>query len=182
MNDRLSPVMEKVDLLLLEFRLLKSGRLHFTILHSFRVPGTGCAPGEVVAAVYLMHRGRKFRVPLSSTLLVLFDFLAKNASLSLSASQIAARFQADDFYSRHGANVAGHGQLRRRITRSAVKVYVTRVRKALVSAFREAGLRIDPRNVLASEETAMNEVHYRLRGTFDRLHSDHPGQRVQPIR
>lgn len=182
MNAKLAPIMKKVDLMLLEHRQLKSGRLQFTILHSFRVPGTECAPGEIVGAVYLMYRGRKFRIPVSSTLLVLFDFLAKNASLSLNASQIAARFLADDFYSRHGANVASRGQLRRRVARSAVKVYVIRIRKALATAFREAGLRIDPRTVLVSEETTMNEVDYRLRGTFNFLHSDHPGQKLQPIR
>jgi hypothetical protein len=173
--------MEKVDLMLLEFKQLKSSRLHFTILHRFRAPGTECAPGEEVAAVYLMYHGREYRIPLSMSLRLVFDFLAKHARLSQSASQIAACFQADEFYRQHGSNIAGHGKLRRRVVRSAVRVYVIRIRKALALAFREAGLRVDPRNILASEETAMNDVGYRLRGTFDWLHSDHSGPKMQWI-
>jgi hypothetical protein len=182
MNTRFSPIMKKIDLLLLEMRHLKAARLHFTILHRFRVPGTECTPGEVVAVANLLVHGREYRVPLSSTLLLLFDFLAKNARHPLSASQIAAFFQADEFYRRHGFNVASRGQLRRRIARSAVKVHVARIRTALALAFGEAGLRVNPRNVLASEETSMNEVGYRLRGTFEWLHSDHPGRSLQSIR
>jgi hypothetical protein len=182
MNARLSSVMEKVDLLLLEVKQLKSARLHFTILHRFRVPGTECAPGEEVAAVYLMYHGHEYPIPLSSALRLLFDFLAKNARLSLNASQIAACFLADEFYNRHGANIASGGELRRRVARSAVRVYVIRIRKALALTFKQAGLQVDPRNVLASENTGMNEVTYRLRGTFDWLHSDHTGQELLPIR
>jgi hypothetical protein len=182
MNAKLSPVIEKVELMLLEYKQLKSARLHFTILHRFRAPGTECAAGEEVAAVCLMDHRREYQIPLSLTLRLLFDFLAKNARLPLCASQIAAYFQADEFYRRHGSNIASHGRLQRRVTTRAVKVYVTRIRKALASAFRKAGLRVDPRAVLASEETAMNEVGYHLRGTFDWLHSDHPGRKMQWVR
>lgn len=182
MSVNLTPVMEKVELMLLEIRHLKSARLHFTILHRFRAPGTACAPGEEVAAVYLMVQGREYHIPFSSTLRLLFDFLARNARLPLSASQIAACFQADEFCSRHGSNIASHGRLQRRVARSAVRVYVERIRKALASALKEAGVRVDPRNVLASEETSMNEVGYRIKGTFAWLHSDHPGKKFQSIR
>jgi hypothetical protein len=181
MNAKLAPVMKKVDLMLLEYRQLKAGRLHFTIWHRFRAPGTNCAPGEVVAAVYLMHQGREYQVPVSSTLRLLFDFLAKNVRLSLTASQIAACFQADEFYGRHGFNIASNGKLRRRVVRSTVKVYVQRIRQALTLSFREANLRLDPCNVLASEETGSNEAGYRLRGTFDWLHTDHPGRKLRLI-
>ena len=181
MNAKLAPVMKKVELMLLEYRQLKAGRLHFTILHCFRAPGTECAPGEVVAAIYLMQHGREHCVPLSMTLRQVFDFLAKHARISLSASQIATYFRADVFYSRHGSNIATDGKLRRRVTRSAVKVYVQRIRQALALSFREANLRVDPCNILASEETGSNEAGYRLRGTFDWLHTDHPGRKLRLI-
>ena len=182
MNDRLSLLMEKVDLLLLEYGQLKSARLHFRILHRFRAPGTECAPGEEVAAIYLMNRGREYYVPLSLTLRLVFDCLAKHSRLPQGASQIAVCFHADPFYGQHGSNIAGHGELRRRVVKSAIRVYVQRIRQALALSFREANLRVDPRNVLASEETVMNEVGYRLRGTFQWLHTDHPGQKLRWIR
>jgi hypothetical protein len=175
-------VIEEIDLLLLEFRQLKSAGPHFRIFHRFRVPGTECAPGEEVAAVFLVHRGCEFCLPLSLTLRLVFDFLAKHARLPQSASQIADCFRDDPFYRKRGANVARHGELRRRIARSAIRVYVQRIREALALSFREANLHLDSRNVLASAETVMNETGYRLRGTFQWFHTDHPGDKLRWIR
>src|ERR1700678_673412 len=58
MRDSLDPVVDSVDLLLLELRVLKSQGPHLRIVHRFREPGTLCAPGEEIAVVYLVHRGR----------------------------------------------------------------------------------------------------------------------------
>lgn len=177
-NGKPSAVLEEVDFLLLEGRQLKSARLHFKIEHHGRVQGTEfCKPGEEVAACYLVSRGREFLIPLSLTLRLVFDFLAKNSRLAQCVSQIAAGFRADPFYTRHGANVAPDGSLRRRVARSAVRVYVQRIRRALALTFREANLRVDPNKVLVSQETVTNQVGYRLRGTFQWLHSEHPGRK-----
>lgn len=181
-KDKLSAVLEEVDFLLLELRQLQSAGLHFKIVHRFRAQGTECAPGEEVAAVYLVHRGREFQVPLSLTLRLVFDFLARHTRLAECASQIEACFRADPFYIRHGANVENGRKLRRRVARSAVKVYVQRIRRALALAFREANLWVDPSKVLVSQETVMNEVGYRLRGTFQWLHADHPGRKLAWIK
>lgn len=174
-NDNLRPVLEKVDLLLLELRRLRSAEVHFKIVHRFRAQGSECLPGEEIAAVYLVHRGREYLIPLSLALRLVFDCLAKYSRYPQSASQIEACFRADPFYSLHGKNVANTGALRRRIARSAIKVYLQRIREALACAFREANLRLDPRDVLVSQETVMNEVGFRLRGTFQWVHVDHQG-------
>jgi hypothetical protein len=179
MNDKkLIPVLEGVDLLLCEQRHLRTAVLHFLLLHEYRLPGTDCAAGEIVAAVYLVHRGHEFYVPLSLTLRLFFDFLAKRARIPQTASEIVARFRADRFYSHHGSNVEGGKRLTRRIAQSAVRVYVDRTRRALAQSFRNANLRLDPSKVLVSEETVMNEVGYRLRGSFEWFHTDHPGRQL----
>jgi hypothetical protein len=177
MRNNVPAVLDKVDFLLLQLKHLRSRGPHFRILHRFRIPGTECLSGEEVAGVYVVHRGREFVVPLSVTLRLVFDFLAKHTRLPQSASQIEAAFRADPFYTRHGANATRDRALRRRITRSAVKVYVQRIRGALSAAFHEASLPMDPRAVLLSQATAMNEVGYRLRGTFQWIHIDHPEQK-----
>jgi hypothetical protein len=167
-----SAVLDKVELLLTESKYLRTAGAHFRIVHRFRIPGTECLPGEEVAAIYVVHRGREYLIPLSVTLRLMFDCLARHSRAPQSASQIEASFRADPFYARHGMHVANSAALRRRIARSAIKVYVQRIREALTRAFREANLKLDPRDVLLSQETVMNEVGYRLRGTFQWMHID----------
>ncbi len=176
MPSELEPIIRTIRLLAAERAQLTKSGPHFKIEHRWRAQGTECAPGEEVAAAYLVYRGREFLIPLSLTLRLVFDFLAKHTHLAQSASQIAACFRADPFYTRHGANAASDGTLRRRVARSAVRVYVQRIRRALALTFREASLRVDPSKVLVSQETVMNDVGYRLRGTFQVLHSEHPGR------
>src|SRR5450755_2955688 len=53
MRDSLEPVIESVDLLLAELRMLKSQGPHLRIVHRFREPGMLCAAGEEIAIVYL---------------------------------------------------------------------------------------------------------------------------------
>jgi hypothetical protein len=171
-------VLDKVELLLTESKYLKAAGAHFRIVHRFRIPGTECLPGEEVAAVYLLHRGREYLIPFSITLRLLFDCLAKSSRAPQSASQIKACFRADPFYVRHGMHALKSSTLRRRIARSAIKVYIQRTREALARAFREANLRLNPRDVLVSQETVMNEVGYRLRGTFQWVQIDRQEKRL----
>jgi len=124
--------------------------------------------------VYLVHRGRETVVPLPVTLLIVFDFLANHSRLPQSAPQIAMAIHSDPFYIRHGANANGTAKLTRTINKSAVKECVKRIRQTLGRVFPAAGLALDPVVVLASEETATNQVGYRLRATVEWLHVDHP--------
>ena len=165
MRDSIEPIIDGVDLLLAELRLMKSQGPQLMIAHRFRDCGTLCAPGEEIVSVCLVHRGRLYPLRISLALRMLIDYLAKHSHIPQSASQIEAGIRADMFYAKHGANAFPHNGLRRRISRSAIKEYVKRLRLALELAFRQAGLNLDPRNVMAAEQTVANEVGYRLKAT-----------------
>jgi hypothetical protein len=177
-NDELGSVVEMVDLLLAEFRETASSGPHFRITHRFREPGTDCAPGEEVAAAYLVYRSREFFIPLPTTLLLLFDFLARHSRFPQSAAQIIAAIHADPFYRRHGEN-AIRGNLAPTFGRSSVKEFIKRIRRGLERSFFEAGLGLDPRRVLVSQGTVTNCVGYRLKATVEWVHFDHAGMRSE---
>jgi hypothetical protein len=104
------------------------------------------------------------------SLRILFDYLARHSRFPQSATQIEAGIRADRFYNQHAATAMGNKEFTRRIPRSYVRVYIERLRSALQGAFHEAGLSMDARVVLLSQETVMNEVGYRLKATFEWLH------------
>lgn len=172
MRDSLEPVVDSVDLLLAELRVLKSQGPHLRIVHRFREPGTLCAPGEEIVIAYLVHHGQFFPLRLSLALRMLVDYLAKHSHFPQSASQIEAGVRADPFYMKHGTNAMLHNGLKRRISRSAIKEYIKRLRLAFEVAFRDAGLNLDPRQVIASEATVMNDVGYRLKASPEWFHID----------
>jgi hypothetical protein len=163
-------VVDSVDLLLAEIRSLRSQGPRLRILHRFREPGVLCVPGEEIAVSYFVHRGRLFPLRLSLSLRMLIDYLAKHSHFPQSASQIEAGMRADPFYVKHGTNCTGPNGLKRKISRSAIKEYVKRLREALALAFREAGLNVDARRVVVSEPTVSNEIGYRLKATVEWVH------------
>jgi len=174
-NDEFVDVVDAVELLLLELKTLRAGRCRFRITHRFQVLSSGCGPGEEVAIAHLMDRGKEFYLRLSGTLLLLFDYLARHSHMPMSASQIVAGMRADPFYQKH-ASAAPCVRQSLKISRSSIKVYIDRLRKALGQAFRDARIPLDPRAVLVSEVTASNQVAYRLKtATVDWIHVKHPG-------
>jgi len=172
MSDRFSPVIEEVDLLVAEIKELATVGPHFKIVHRFREYGTDCRPGEEVAWTILVFRSREYLLRLPLSLLLVFDYLGRNRWLPQSATQIVAGMRTDPFYARHGANVRTDGRQTRKISRSAVKEYVKRIRRALQVGFHEAGLKLDPYAVLVSEPTESNEIRYRLKATIEWIHVD----------
>lgn len=169
-NDEFLAIIEEVDVLLAEIRELNSSGPHFRIIHRFHQPGRDCAPGEEVAGIYLVYHGREFFIRLSLALRLLFDYLARHSRLPLSAAQIEAGIRADRFYLQNAEAVMGKDKYTRSIPRSYVRVYIKRVREALDDALHEAGLRMDAREVLLSEQTVTNEVGYRLKSSFEWAH------------
>lgn len=165
-------IVENVKLLLAELKKVRARGLSFLILHRFRDPGAICAPGEEIVGVYLMHRGRQYLVPLSCSLLLLFDYLAHHSHLPQTTSQIFAGMKADPFYRKHGANATAQGRLTRKMSRSCLREYIKRIRMALGGTLRDAGLNLSPLRVLASERTSSNQAAYRLRANFDWIHID----------
>jgi hypothetical protein len=172
-GDDFRPVAEKADVILLERSDLMRIGPRFLIIHRFRAPGTDCAPGEEIAAVSLIFRGRETPVRLPLALRLLFDYLARYRHMPQSATQIAAGMRAAVFFQEHGAN-SGVLSLRK-IARSSVKEYVKQIRNfALPRAFRKVHPVWDPKRVLVSEETAGNEILYRLQAMVEWSHPEEP--------
>jgi hypothetical protein len=170
MLDRVNPILRSVDLLLAEQRRLASAGPHFIIVHRFRAPGTDCAPGEWITEVLFAYRSAEFLVPLSPTLLMLFDYLAGHHR-SQSASEIEAGMRSDLFYRNHAANGTPEQKpMTRKISRTCIKAYIWQICAALGRAFEDAKVSIDPRLVLLSEETVTNRVRYGFKATFEWRH------------
>jgi hypothetical protein len=172
MHNNVCSIADKAELLLLELRELTQMGPHFKVIHRFRKGTVGCHPGEEVFAVVLVRRGRQYYLCLPLALLLLFDYLAHHTHVAQSSAQIEAGIRADAFYAEHGRNAATSGRTTRRISKSGIKEYVKRLRRAFVAAFREAGSHIDPRQVLVSQLTVMNQVGYRLRAEIEWVHID----------
>lgn len=172
MSIDLRPVIYKAEALLLERSVLVSSGPRFRVIHRFRITGTICGAGEEVFAIFLLYRGLEIPVSLPLALRLLFDYLGRHCKVGQSASQIAAGMRASSFYRNHAMN---SGELsRRKISRSAVKEYVLRVRRALETVLKQASIPLDSSQVLVSEQTEGNEVLYRLRATVQCQHWDEP--------
>jgi hypothetical protein len=168
MSIDLRPVIYKAEALLLERSLLARSGPRFRVIHRFRIVGTQCQAGEEVFAVFLVYRGEEVIVLLPLALRLLFDYLGRYCHVGQSASQIAAGMRASSFYRNHAKN---SGELsRRKISRSAVKEYILRIRRALEVALKQASIPLDPNQILVSEQTEGNEVLYRLRATVQCRH------------
>lgn len=153
-RDSLALVLEKVDLLFAEMKHLRGVGPHFRIVHRFRMPGSLCCNGEEIAGAYLIRRGHEYQLPLPASQRILFDFMAKHTRLIQSARQIEMAVRADEFYMRHGENATGR-PIVRKMTRSAIKEYMTRLQQALASVFQEARLGIDPAQVLVVRDSGL---------------------------
>jgi hypothetical protein len=180
-EESLTTVLEKVHLLIAEIKYLQAVGPHFRVLHRFRTPATDCMPGEEIAAVFLMHRGREYHVRLSLALRILFDFLARHSRVPQSARQIELGIRTDDFYKRHAANATGPTVLTRHIPRSYVKVYIGRLHRAFSLAFQDAGLHVNSDKVLISRKTVGNEIGYQLKASCEWIHIDITSGKCQPL-
>lgn len=147
-----------------------AGAANFVIVHRFWEPGTDCLPGEEVLGVWFEPDGAELQLPLPLALRLLFDHFGRHRWLAQSAQQIEAAMRCDPFYLRHAAKSRASKKLTRRMSRSAIKVYVARVREALQSVFDEAGVDLKANEVLVSERTVSSEVGYRLRANVRWVH------------
>jgi len=161
-------VAEQADVLLAELTQLAQNGPRLRITHRFQLAGTLCRPGEEIWAISLICRERETPLPLSLALRQVLNYLAETRHVPQNASQIAAGMRRSAFYIKHGMNSGVPS--RRKISRSAVKEYVKRIRRALALAFGEAGLRLDPNRILVSKTTMGNEVHYQLRAAIEWMH------------
>lgn len=147
-----------------------TGVANFVIVHRFWKSETDCLAGEEVVGIWLEIADREVQLPLPLALRLLFDHLARHRWLAESSAQIEASMRSDPFYLRHAANSHSSRKLTRRMSRSGIKVYITRIRQALQLAFDEAEIPLKPTDVLVSEQTVATEVRYRLRAKVRFVH------------
>ena len=168
MSTDLHEILRQTELLSSELAELWQAGPVLEITHRFQAPGSTCLPGEEVWAVALLYRGHQARLPLTLALRLLCNYLAETRHVPQSAAQIVAGIHRNPFYSRHGAN---SGLLtRKKISRSAIKEYVKRIRTALKIALHEVAVDMDPRRILLSRDTVGKEVQYQLRVNAQWVH------------
>jgi len=170
------PIAERAELLLAELAWFSQTGPELRIVHRFQIPGTNCQAGEEIWAISISHRGQEKVLPLSLALRQVVNYLAETRHIPQSATQIAAGMRRSAFYVKHGMNSGIPSK--RRISRSAVKEYVKRIRKAFGLSFCEIGLDLDPKRVLVSKTTMGNEIHYQLRARIEWIHLGSDGVRV----
>jgi hypothetical protein len=149
---------------MLEIDSLRRGKTRLVILHQYknvRVSGH-CAPGEEVIAAHIIHRGSSYRLPLSTTHLIVLDYLCRHRRVAQSAAQIAAGLDSELFYLHHGSNTRGGAVLRARTSRTAVRQQVKRIRENFAQCFRQAGIDLDPVTIIRSQVTSTREVKYQV--------------------
>jgi len=168
MSDELRIIAYKAETVLRELADLTQNGPFLRAYHRFWIKGTQCMAGEEVWAIVLVSRGREFRLPLSLALRLLLNYLADTRHIPQSATQIVAGLHRSAFYIKHGMN-SGVAS-RRKITRSAIKEYVKRLRLALGAAFRDAAIDLNVEDVLVSRKTMGNEVQYQLRAGVECVH------------
>jgi hypothetical protein len=171
----LRSVAERAEVLLAELTQLAQNGPRLRITHRFQLEGTLCRPGEEIWTISLICRELEIPLALSLALRQVVNYLAETRHVPQSASQIAAGMRRSAFYTRHGMNSGVHS--RRKISRSAIKEYVKRIRQALALAFDEAGLQMNPNRVLVSKATMGNEIHYQLRARIEWVHLGEEGSR-----
>jgi hypothetical protein len=156
---RFESIREEIDVLVAERKELSAIGPQFKIVCRYG-QGPDCESAEEISWVLLVHRSHEYLLPLSDSLLCMFDYLSQHR-LPQSAVQIVRGMR------QRGNNV--NARKTHTISRSSVKVYVERIRRALQVAFNEAQLRLDPYVVLKSEPTETNEIRYRLRADVQRV-------------
>jgi hypothetical protein len=170
MSENIRDVVRSSETLLLELRELRQRGPLIRIVHRFRKPETECQAGEEVWGVYLIVRGHETLIRLSLALRLLLEYLARTRHVPQSATQIVAGLHKSQFCRQHSLNSGIIAS--RRFSRSGIKEYIKRVRKALDIAFCEGRLHLDSKDVLVSKCTVGNEKHYQLRARTEWVHID----------
>ena len=172
MNDRVrfGQLIEEVDFLLAEGRHLRARGVHLIVTHRDHVPGTICAPGEMIGEIALGGFLEPVSLGLAHMSLLLMDYLCRYR-MPLSALRIEQIMNTGPFYVHYAANKIRRHQVIARPDRNTVRVYIGRIRKQMENVFREVGLNLDLRQVLVSEMTDSNVPIYKLKVTAEIAHA-----------
>lgn len=157
----LALVLFSFDLDILEVERMTTRGVHIVIVHRY-AQTEECAPGEEIAAAWIVYRGKPYQIPLSTTHLILFDYLCRHRGVAQTATQIAHGLSNELFYTHHAANAKGARKSSPRTSRTAVKEQIARLRATLRTCVVAARIPLTPAAVLHSIHTSSNEVRYSI--------------------
>jgi hypothetical protein len=122
------------------------------------------AGAEIVSA-WLILRGRSYRLLLSTTHLILLDYLCWHCAggIGQSASEIEAGLNEQLFYVHHASTANRRGAVSARSSRTSVRKQVERIRGIMAELFENECLPLDPLEILHSDPTSTREIRYSIR-------------------
>jgi len=164
-------LIEIVDFTIAERRHLRARGVHLIMTHLYHLPGTKCAPGEMVGNIALGGMPDPFPFGLSPRAMLITDCLYRYR-MPLTAHRIAQILNTDPFYVNQGANGNGGVPLTLWFDQRVVRVYVERIHERMAAVFSRFGLPIDPQQVLKCTSTESNQTVYSLHATVEYLHVD----------
>lgn len=170
-NDRFARLVEEVDFQLAQRRHLRARGIHLIVTHLYHLPGTFCAPGEMIGDILISRMTEPISLGLSQMSLLLMDCLCRYRT-PLTALRMEQIMNSDPFYLDYAANQIGNDQIIAKPDRRTARVCVPRIQKRMESVFQGLGLRVDPLQILTSEPTDSNVVIYRLKATVEIIHID----------
>lgn len=165
----LSQLVQEVECALAERRHLRARGVHLIVTHLHHIPGTLCAPGEIIGDISIGGLPEPVSLGLSHKSLLLTDCFCRYR-LPLTALRIEEIMNTDPFYLAYGSNRIGRSQTLARPDRNDVRVYIPRVRRRMEDLFRKIGLNVDSDQIVASEATETNVATYRLKATVEFVH------------
>lgn len=159
------------DLAIREIERMARGQAKLVIVHRYGNTSTNAArsirrvSGTEIVSVWLIFRGRSYRLRLSTTHLILLDYLCWHCAggIGQSASEIEAGLNEQLFYVHHGSSAKRGRTVIARSSRTSIRKQVERIRGILAELFAEELLPFDPYKILHSEPTSTREIRYSIR-------------------
>lgn len=170
-NERFRDLVEAVDCAIAEQRHLRTRGVHLIISHLYHLPGTNCAPGEIVGDIALGGIPVPLSFSLSPRAMLIMDCLCRYRT-PLTAQRMAQFLNTDSFYLNQGANGDGGVPLALWFDQRAIRVYMERIQERMAAVFRQFALPIDPRQVIKCTPTESNQTAYSLYATVECVHVD----------
>jgi hypothetical protein len=174
-NGSFKELVIEVDVAIAERRHLRARGIHLLITHLYRLPGTMCAPGEMVGDIALGGVLDPSSLCLSPRAMLIIDCLYRYR-IPLTAQRIAHILNTDPFYANQGANGSGGASLAFWFDQRAIRVYMDRIQERMATLFSQFRLSIDPYQVLKCVPTESNQTVYALHATVECRHVDLGGQ------
>jgi hypothetical protein len=167
----LNQLIEEIDFIVAERRSLRARGVHLIVTHVNHIPGTICAPGEIVGDVSLGGIPSPVSFGLSHLSLLMMDCFCRYR-MPLSAWRIVQIMNSDPFYIDYAANQIDFDHIVARPDSRNVRVCVPRIQRRMETVFQDRGLMVDPLQILTSEPTETNVIVYRLKATVEIVHID----------